>query len=95
MLNNKERTMHASLEDVSHPTSAWVFFEPLMFEEQFKLKYGRYVGRLASVFAKPINKKYHAGTSTREPKDMDDVRITISLVQGKLLLNLWKMYNMS
>ena len=35
---DKERTICGSLE--IYPVSAWVFLKPLMFQEQFKLKYG-------------------------------------------------------
>ena len=66
---DKEKTMHSSLENISHPTSAWVFVELLTFQEQFKLKCGRCLGRSTSVSTMPIMEMWQAGTPTKETKE--------------------------
>ena len=33
---DKEKDIHGSLKNISHPASAIIFVEPLTFEEQFK-----------------------------------------------------------
>ena len=55
-----------------------VFVEPLTFEEQFKLKYGRSVGRPAFVSALPVTETCKAVTPTKETKEMDSVKTIIS-----------------
>ena len=75
----KEGTIHSSVENISCPISVQVFVEPLTSEEQFKLKYGRSVGRSASVSNVSITEICEADTSTKETKGMDSIETTMSL----------------
>ena len=55
-----------------------MFVKLLTFEEQFKLKYGRSVGRPASVSALPVTQTFQAITPTKETREVDNVTTTIS-----------------
>ena len=62
---------------ISHQKLAQIF-KLLTFDEQFKLKYGRSVGRPATVSAILITETCQAVTPTRETKETDSVKTTIS-----------------
>ena len=74
---DKKRTIDGSLENIYHSKSAHVFNEQLTFK-QFKLKYGRSRGRPASISTIPIAEICQAVTPTKETKEMDSIKTTIS-----------------
>ena len=74
----KERTIHGSLENISHPPLTLEYVELLMVEEQFKLKYGGSIGIPASVSALSVTEMYQAVTPTEEMKEIYSIRTTIA-----------------
>ena len=75
---DKERSIHGSLRNVSHQALAQTFVEPLAFGEQFKLKCGRSAGRPASGSVLHVTETCQAVTPSKETKEMDSVKTTIS-----------------
>ena len=71
---DKERTTHEYLECFSSSIS---ICELLTFE-QFKLKYGRSLGKPASLSAIPTPETCQAGTNTRETREMDSIKSIFS-----------------
>ena len=85
--------MHNFPKNISCQTSAWIFVELLTFEEQFKLKNGRSVGRPASVSAISITETCEIATSATKTKERDSVKTTIFLWFRITVVNIQNVYN--
>ena len=74
---DNENNIHISLQNISQSISEWVLMELLTFEDWFKLKYDKSVGRTSFVSTLPIAETYKADTPTKETKKINSVITTI------------------
>ena len=80
---DKKRTTHSFLENIFHSISAWLFMELFTLEEQFKLKYGRFVGRSASVSTLPLMETCKADIPTKESRKEREVKLPYAQSLGQ------------